>query len=34
MHMRLKDEEILVCIPFRLVPGIVKNLGKTVFAKE
>jgi len=34
MHMRLKDEEILVCIPFRLVPGIVKNLGKTVFNQE
>jgi len=34
MHMRLKDEEILICIPYRLVPGIVKNLDKTIFANE
>ena len=34
MHMRLKDEEILVCIPYRLAPGIVKNLDKTIFVNE
>lgn len=34
MHMRLKDEEILVCIPYRLVPGLVTNLDRTVYAKE
>ncbi len=33
-HMRLKDEEILVSLPFRLVPGVVKNLGRTVFAQD
>ena len=33
-NMRLKDEEILVCLPFRLVPGVVKNLDRTVFAQE
>jgi uncharacterized protein (DUF169 family) len=34
MHMRLKDEDFLVCIPYRLVSGIVKNLDKTVLAHE
>ncbi len=34
MHMRLKDEEILVCIPYRLVPGLVTNLDRTVYANE
>jgi uncharacterized protein (DUF169 family) len=34
MHMRLNDEEILVCIPYTLVPGLVTNLDKTVYAKE
>ena len=34
MHMRLRDEEILVCLPFRLVPGTVKNLARTVFAQK
>ncbi|MCX5894431.1 MAG: DUF169 domain-containing protein [Proteobacteria bacterium] len=34
LHMQLRDEEILVCMPYRLVPGIVKNLDKTIFATE
>jgi len=33
-NMRLKDEEILVCLPYRLVPGVVKNLDRTVFAQD
>jgi uncharacterized protein (DUF169 family) len=33
-HMRLKDEEILACFPYRLVPGLVKNLDRTIYAKE
>lgn len=32
--MRLKEEEILVCFPYRLVPGLVKNLDRTVYAQE
>lgn len=34
MNMQLTDEEILVSLPFKLVPGVVKNLARTVFAKE
>jgi uncharacterized protein (DUF169 family)/NAD-dependent dihydropyrimidine dehydrogenase PreA subunit len=34
MHMRLRDEEILACIPYRLVPGLVKNLDKTIYNQE
>lgn len=33
-HMRLENSEILVSLPFKLVPGVVKNLDKTVFAQE
>jgi len=33
-QMRLKDEEILLCFPYRLVPGLVKNLDRTVYARE
>ena len=32
--MRLKEEEIVVCFPYRLVPGLVKNLDRTVYANE
>lgn len=32
--MRLKDEEIIVCFPYRLVPGLVKNLDRTVYAQK
>jgi uncharacterized protein (DUF169 family) len=32
--MRLKDEEIVVCFPYRLVPGLVSNLDRTVYASE
>ena len=32
--MRLDDEEFVVCFPFRLVPGLVKNLDRTVFSRE
>ncbi len=34
MHMRLKDEESLVSFPYRLVPGTVNNLDRTVFTQE
>jgi uncharacterized protein (DUF169 family)/NAD-dependent dihydropyrimidine dehydrogenase PreA subunit len=34
MHMRLRDDDFLACLPWRLVPGIVKNLDKTVFTTE
>jgi uncharacterized protein (DUF169 family)/NAD-dependent dihydropyrimidine dehydrogenase PreA subunit len=33
-NMRLKDEEFLVCFPYRLVPGLVKNMERTVYARE
>lgn len=33
-QMRLKDEEILACFPYRLVPGLVKNLDRTAYARE
>lgn len=31
--LQLKDEEIIVCFPYRLVPGLVSNLDKTAYAK-
>jgi len=34
MFMRLKDEEILVCFPFSLIPGLVRNLDKTIYAAK
>jgi uncharacterized protein (DUF169 family) len=34
MHMRLKDEESLACFPYRLVPGMVVNLDRTVFIQN
>jgi len=33
MHMRLTDEEILVCIPYKLVPGLVRNIERTIYAQ-
>lgn len=30
--MRLKDEEFVVCFPYRLVPGLVANFDRTVYA--
>ena len=32
--MKLKDEEFIVCFPYRLIPGLVKNMDRTVFVKE
>ncbi|MCX5901753.1 MAG: DUF169 domain-containing protein [Proteobacteria bacterium] len=32
MFMRLKPEELLICFPFSLIPGLVKNIDKTVYA--
>jgi uncharacterized protein (DUF169 family) len=32
--MRLKDDEFVVCFPYRLVPGLVTNMDRTVFAAE
>jgi len=34
MFMRLAEGEILVSFPFRLIPGLVKCLDKTVYAQE
>jgi len=34
MFMRLKEEELLIAFPFSLVPGLVKNLDKTVYAQH
>jgi len=34
MNMRLRDEESLVCFPYRLVPGTVNNLSRTVCAHQ
>jgi hypothetical protein len=34
MYLRLNDDEILVCIPYRLIPGLVINLDRTIYAKE
>lgn len=34
VHMRLRDEEILACFPYRLVSGIVKNLDRIIYAHE
>jgi uncharacterized protein (DUF169 family)/NAD-dependent dihydropyrimidine dehydrogenase PreA subunit len=31
MFMRLKPEELLICFPFSLIPGLVKNLDRTVY---
>jgi len=33
-NMRLKNEEFLVSFPYKLVPGLVKNMERTVFAQE
>jgi uncharacterized protein (DUF169 family)/NAD-dependent dihydropyrimidine dehydrogenase PreA subunit len=32
--MRLKEEEFIISFPYRLIPGLVKNLDRTVYAKE
>lgn len=32
--MRLKDEEILICFPFSLIPGLVKNMDRTIYAQH
>ena len=34
MHMRLRDDENLVCFPFRLVPGLLKNMDRTIYATD
>ncbi len=31
--MRLQDEELVVCLPYRLVPGLLRNLDRTVYAQ-
>ena len=31
--MRLQDDELLVCLPYRLVSGLVTNLDRTVYAQ-
>jgi hypothetical protein len=30
----MEDDEILASFPYRLVPGLVKNLGRTIYAQE
>jgi uncharacterized protein (DUF169 family) len=32
--LQLKDEEIVVCFPYKLVPGLVSNLDKTAYAQS
>jgi uncharacterized protein (DUF169 family) len=32
MFMQLSHDELLICFPFQLVPGLVKNLDRTVYA--
>ncbi len=32
--MRLDHDEILVCFPFKLIPGLAFNLDRTIFAQE
>ena len=34
MFMRLSHDEILISFPFSLLPGLVKNLDRTVFSRE
>jgi len=34
MFMRLQPEELLIAFPFSLIPGLVKNLDKTVYAQH
>jgi uncharacterized protein (DUF169 family)/NAD-dependent dihydropyrimidine dehydrogenase PreA subunit len=31
--MRLQDDEMLLCFPYRLVPGLITNLDRTVYAQ-
>lgn len=31
---RMKDDEMLVSIPYRLIPGLVKNMDRTIYAQE
>jgi len=33
-HMGLADQELIAAFPFRLVPGLVRNLKRTVFSRE
>jgi len=30
----MRDDELLVSIPYRLIPGLVKNMDRTVYAHE
>jgi uncharacterized protein (DUF169 family)/NAD-dependent dihydropyrimidine dehydrogenase PreA subunit len=32
--LKLKDADMVVCFPYKLVPGLVKNLDKTAYAKD
>ena len=32
--MQLKDDQLFMCYPYALVPGLVKNLARTVYARE
>ena len=32
--MRLKDEEVVVSFPYRLVPRLVNNMDKTIYAQK
>jgi len=32
MFMQLSHDELLICFPFQLIPGLVKNLDRTVYA--
>ena len=32
--MKLKHEEIVVCFPYRLVPGLIRNMDRTMYARR
>jgi uncharacterized protein (DUF169 family) len=33
-HMRLTDAEMVMSFPYKLVPGLIKNLDRTIYAAE
>jgi len=33
-HMRLAEAEMVISFPYKLVPGLVKNLDRTIYAHE
>ena len=33
-HMRLTEAEMVISFPYKLVPGLIKNLDRTIYAYE